>query len=53
MKAWQQKQLTDDFAKLVIYEALIEGQLDFRGTWIATSTSSISTRNLDKEICMR
>ena len=29
VNAWQQKQLTDDFAKLVIYEAFIEGHLDF------------------------
>ena len=29
MNAWQQKQLTDERAKLVIYEAFIEGRLDF------------------------
>jgi len=29
VNAWQQKQLSDDFAKLVIYEAFIEGHLDF------------------------
>ena len=52
VEVWQRSELTDVTAKVVIYEAFIEGRLELQSTLFAacmTSTSSPSTRNSGRQ----
>jgi hypothetical protein len=52
VEAWQKSELTDVTAKVVIYEAFVEGRLELENTSPApcmTCTSSRSTRNSGRE----
>ena len=46
VEAWRSEQITDDFAKLTIYRAFIEGNLEVETFGILNSLFKIRTNNI-------
>lgn len=46
VEAWQKAELTDVTAKVVIYEAFVEGKLEAPKPWLAWCMTSISSRSM-------
>ena len=50
VEAWRRSELTDVTAKVVIYEAFVEGMLDAPNTWRVPSMNSTSSQNMTNSV---